>query len=452
MKISFLTGNKRIYSDGQEIYSGGSVLETEFNHTWPQDGHVLRIETSLGVTSDTVYNFLVDSVTYKNFHLKSGLPSDVVAGGAGPTAAGGSTVKGFGSSGTSGAGPTAAGGSTGKGFGSSGSSGSSGAGSTGSTGTGGHRRGSSGSNGSTGTSNTPQKAVADPFAGSSDAFGSDPFGSSNSSSDPFASSGSGNTFDPFGSAPSSASRPPKPVARPTPPPAKATPPPAASFDMFGDAPSSNSSNDPFGNSSAPQQNAAFDPFGAPAPAAAAPAMDLFSAPMPAPAPHATTPDPFAAQTEKAAVDFSNLTFTPPKAPQDAASAPAAQAAVPAKKDAYGGLVNLDLGGGGGAQRRPSLGLADCNNPPLNSMMSGGRPASMQIPQGSNPFANNNNNMGGVNGNNPFQNMNSGGQPPGGANRRQSMAIRGNDVASMYNPQAQQQTTQKSSLDSLNWKV
>lgn len=484
-KVSFLTGNKRIYSDGVEVFSGGSLLETEFDHTWPQDGHMMRIECSLGVTTDSEFKFLIDSVTYNNFILKSALPKDCAALGGAPVAGSGSTtIKGFGSSGSSSAG-----------------------GSTGSTAAGtAHRRGSS-SNGSAGsssgsTSRNNNNSTVDPFASSGDPFGESDFGSSDpfaaptssavSSNNPFSTNASGNSnassFDPFGSSASSPKsnmkppRPPSAVKASTPLPAAS---PAATFDLFDDAPSnvnssghSNSNNndsDPFAPSPAQQQNEAFDPFGssptpAPIPAASTPVMDLFSAPASA--------DPFAEQIQKTVVDFSNISFTPPKAPKDTtvtpiAAQPVVQPVVQPHKDTYNGLVNLDFGSNS-QKRRPSLGLSDHNNPPLHSMMASGggaRRMSMQLPSGGgNPFAANNssNNNAGLNGStngnsgrsgsisgstNLFNgSMNIGQQATAGSNnRRQSMTIaRGNDVTSLYNPQGQ--SSQKSSLDSLDWKM
>lgn len=203
-------------------------------------------------------------------------------------------------------------------------------------------------------------------------------------------------------------------------------------------------------------------------------MDLFSAPIPAPA---RTPspaaDPFAPPGRSGGIagDFSNLTFTPPRPPSPA-SAAAAKSSAPASapvaaKDKYNGLVNLDFGGSGSGApvRRQSLGLADHQHPPLNSMVGGrpvqaggnGRPVSMAIPTGSNPYGSGNG-YGNANGTqqaavNPFAyaSGNQTTQPSTNNGRRQSMGSVGMGGQHQSSPLAGS-VQQKNSLDALNWKM
>mgnify|MGYP003387101817 FL=1 len=58
--MSIFSGKKTILQDGREIFSGGSLLETEFAHGWSADGHIFRLEVSLGV-SESTFDLLIDS-------------------------------------------------------------------------------------------------------------------------------------------------------------------------------------------------------------------------------------------------------------------------------------------------------------------------------------------------------------------------------------------------------
>ena len=406
------------------------MVEVEFAHSWPQDGHMFRVECSIGVTTDNVFILSIDGVKFQDLQFKTGLPPGCLAHKAGPTSSAGGTVKGFGSSSSS---------------------------SNHSSSTSHHTPNSS--EGSTSYSTAPQRRSsathADPPVSASkysnasnnkssfDPFQNSSQGTSNafSNSDPFASSVSTNTFDPFESAPVA------PNVRTA---------PATVFDPF----AVQSTNDLFATPAAPvarvnqnNNNGIVDLFNSPIPSTTTPAAITASP---------SVFDPFATPSSLPPVkanptsDFANLSYLPSTTTSVAALHNnnnvniSTSTAVPEKPDLYKGLVNLDLGGSGSgaAAKRNSITTVDPNKS-LNSIMGSGgmgytNPSSgmgAHVSMSGNPT------YGGAP--NPF--MNTGNIAGNRTSMNMSSAyVHSTNISGVSNTNTNNQ--QKNSLDTLNWKA